>query len=1323
MNDLTPLDTSWLLICAFLVTTMQIGFCALESGMVRQKNSINVAFKNLMDFVVAGLVFWLVGYGLMFGAGSANGLFGTDLFLRSHADGNTAFFVYQMVFCSAAATIVGGALAERTKLTTYLLISALMAALFYPLMGHWAWGGTLENGTPGWLAARGFIDFAGGSVVHGTGGWLALAAVIIIGPRIGRFDSTKPLLGSNYTVATIGVLMLWFGWFGFNGGSNYRFDANVANIIVNTSLSAAAGAMTLLSFAWIRKRKPDVVASLNGTLAGLVGVTAGCHLYETTDAIAVGIICAAACGLAMHLLERLRIDDVIGAWPAHAVAGGVGTLLVALLGDSAAFPLEHGRVEQLMVQATGVVTVALWGFGGGFVVLWILNRVIPLRVSAEDEMAGLNVSEHGASTDLLELLGEMNSQGQEGDFTTPVAVEPHTEVGQIASEYNRVLERVRIEIETREEAYRQLEEASEFRFIFENTHEGIVQFARDGQVLKANPAAAALLGFASDIDLVQRAGRWLARLDNIDRTNHVKTLKILEARGVARDIELTFTRQVDGRTAYVQLDLRRVIGRDGAPTTVIGSIIDISERKANDRLRVERDAATAASHAKSEFLANMSHEIRTPLNGVTGMLELLGRTELDARQQRFVNIAGTSANALLSVINDILDVSKIEAGKLELERTAFTLPDLLADVVDMFAPQAATKGIELASLVPGSIPARVIGDPERLRQVLVNLLGNAIKFTEKGAVTLRCSTTRLGRDEAAFRIDVEDSGPGISPSELDRLFQPFTQADSSTTRKHGGTGLGLTITRQLVGLMGGDITVESEPGKGTTFHVDIPLPLAEPVDPAPHGRGRTKAEAAGREGLKVLAVDDHAVNLELLKGLLEPEGYEVGCVGGAESALSELTRAHSMGNPYRLALLDFQMPGTDGEELARSIRADSRFDDLLMVMLTSIDQAIPTAERARLRILASITKPLRRSRLFDAIDEALGNSRGTPASPALASSAASARGLSTGQTTGLPTPEVAAPASRATPTANNTPTAIDANEAPVADSATNTTAADVESASDSPHGDKPTGESPDAVNESADTDSSDMADGASGIADAIDDDATRDHSPDTMADGDSGRSDSPGSDGQDGDGQSGDRQVGDSSSTDGSGADSSHADSSGSDTHGFDGADGDNASLDDTGDVDTVSDSVSGGTGSGNDVAEAAPDEDRSLNILVVEDNPVNQMVTEELLLAAGHVVMVADNGAEALDHIESAGDIEMVLMDCQMPVMDGFEATRRLRAIEAKTGGPRLPVIAVTANAIKGDRERCIEAGMDDYVSKPIDVKLLEAAIRKHARNADSNG
>ncbi len=1131
---------------------MQIGFCMLEAGLVRQKNSINVAYKNLMDFVVAGLVFWVVGFGIMYGTGHSSGLFGTDMFLKSHAEGATAFFLFQLVFCSAAATIVGGALAERTRLAGYLVISALVAAVFYPLMGHWAWGGVLGNGTPGWLAELGFIDFAGSSVVHGVGGWLALAAVMIVGPRIGRFDKdAPPIRGSNYTVATVGVLVLWFGWFGFNGGSALEYNATVPSILVNTSLAAAAGGFALLSWAWVKEKKTDIAASLNGTIAGLVGVTAGAHVYEATDAVIVGVASAAACGLATKLLERLKIDDVISAWPAHAVAGGVGTLLVALLGDMAAFPEATSRPEQLLIQATGVLAVAGWAFGVGYVVLFGLNKILPLRVSAEAEIIGLNVAEHGASTDIADLMGEMHSHRDKGDFNAPVVVEPHTEVGQIATEYNRVLERVRLEIETREEAYRQLEEASEFRFIFENAHEGILQFARNGSVTKANPAAIALLGFQSEEGLINGIGKWMSKLEGVDKELELKRMiSLLNDKGVAREIELSFTRNIDGRSGYVQIDLRKVMGTGDAPTTVLASIIDISDRKANDRLRIERDAATAASQAKSEFLANMSHEIRTPLNGVTGMLELLSRTELDARQSRFIHVAGTSADSLLSVINDILDVSKIEAGKLELETTAFALPELLADVLDMFAPQAASKGIELASLFPTNIPERVIGDPERLRQVFVNLVGNALKFTEEGTVTLRCKTTYRGSTDAQLHFEVQDSGPGIVPAERDRLFEAFSQADTSTTRKHGGTGLGLTITRQLVELMGGRINVESELGQGTTFSIDLDLPVVEatraPSDAKPLG-----VDTGSQTALRVLAVDDHPINLELLDGLLEPEGFSVTSVDGAQAAMTQLERAIEEDSPFSLALLDYQMPTVDGKELSRMIRSDKRFDDLQIIMLTSIDQALTTTERTELNIHASITKPLRRSRLFDAINETLGR-------PQLASSPAVATSV-----TDLAAERVAAARS-------STP------ELAVRQAYQQTI---VEPALPTP---------------------------------------------------------------------------------------------------------------------------VSATNG-------------RSLCVLIVEDNAVNQMVIDELLRGFGHTTVLAENGQQALGCVIQ-GNIDLVLMDCQMPVMDGFEATRRLRDMEAEQGTPRLPIIAVTANAIKGDRERCIAAGMDDYVSKPINTAKLTEAILKHA-------
>ena len=1126
MDDLSLLDSSWVLLSAFLVTTMLIGFCMLEAGLVHRKNSVDVAFRNLTSFVVSALVFWLVGFGLMFGAGHDSGLFGTDLFRRGHGDGSGAFFFYHLALCSVAATIVGSALAERTRVSASLLIAALVAAIFYPLVGHWIWGGLLENGTPGWLAERGFVDFAGSTVVHGTGGWLALAAALVVGPRLGRFGGEAvPLRGGNYPLATAGVLVLWFGWFGFNGGGAYGYDARVAVILVNTSLAAAAGGCTLLGFAWLTRRKPDIVATLNGTIAGLVGVTAGCHLYEAQDAVLVGVVAATACALAIGLLRRCKIDDVLAAWPAHAVAGIAGTLMVATLGDPAGFPLGLTRVDQLLVQLTGIGAVAAFVGLGGFVTLWVLDRLFRFRVSEADERSGLDIAEHDAAIDLVEAPDRAEPRRRPGDSPPPATIDARADDDRTAEEHERALERARLEVDARDRPALPAQEATEFRVIFENTHEGILQFARDGRIMRANSAALALLGYASEKDLVSGAGRWLSKLDGIDRARHVRILRTLESSGMAQEPELSFTRPLDGLTAHVQLDLRRVHGREGAPSTVLGSIVDVGERQANERLREERDAAIAASRAKSEFLASMSHEIRTPLNGVIGMLELLGRTELDGRQSRFVDLADTSAAALLSVIDDILDLSKIEAGKLELERTAFDLPELLSEVVEMFAPQAAGKGIELASLVPANLPVRVVGDPERLRQVLVNLVGNAIKFTERGAVTLRCRTSRVGPEETRFRVDVEDSGSGIPPAELERLFQPFAQADSSIRRTHGGTGLGLTISRRLASLMGGEITADSTPGRGTTFRLELPLPLAPaPAVPDPTPRPLTP------ENVRVLAVDDHPLDLELLVALLEPEGFDVDCVDGAEAALAALAGAAAEGRPYRLALLDYPPPGTDGEALTRAIRADRRYDEVDLLVLSSNEQAIGPDARAKLRIAGSVVKPLRRSRLFDAIDRALGG----------------------------------APSGRKPPVAT------------------------------------PIG------------------------------------------------------------------QLG----------------------------------------IEPASPLRSAPT----DAAE------RPLRVLVAEDNPVNRAVAEELLLVAGHSVVVAHNGAEALERLATDDGIELVLMDCRMPIMDGFEATRRLREIEGREGRARVPVIAVTANALKGDRERCLEAGMDDYVAKPIDVERLEEAIRRHA-------
>jgi len=843
----------------------------------------------------------------------------------------------------------------------------LVAALAYPVAGHWAWAGADEGVTHGWLGQMGFIDFAGSMVVHGVGGWFALAAVLVIGARIGRFDKDKPpMRGGNYPVATGGVLVLWFGWFGFNGGSGLIFDTSVGAILLNTVLAASAGGMALVSIAWVRERKPNIGASLNGVLAGLVGVTAGCHLYSATDAILVGIIAAAVCAAVTTTLEKMEIDDVLGAFPVHGAAGFVGVLLVAVFGDSSGFPQGHSAAQQLGIQFVGASVIALWSFGVGFVGLSVLKKFMPLRVSAEEEIIGLNVSEHGASTDLIDLLSDMHSKGEQGDFSSAVEVDPHTEVGKIAHEYNRVLERVRQEIETREEAWRQLKEATHFQFIFDNTHEGIVQLSLEGEVLEANPAAALLLGYDDKDQLTERAGQWLQQsiFSELSIKNNVVTA--LETTGSVVDQEVDFSRYNDGEPGHISASIRLVEGNDDQGACYLLSLIDISDRRNNERLLVEKEAAESANEAKSLFLANMSHEIRTPLNGVTGMIELLSRTELSPLQSRYTNIAATSAQSLLSVINNILDMSKIEAGRLELEYDEFDLYETLGDVADMFAPQAASKKLEIINAIASDMPRRVIGDGERLRQVLVNLLNNAVKFTETGSISLESSVKNSLDGAVHLQFVVADTGCGIPQSAIDTLFDAFTQADVSTTREYGGTGLGLTICRQLVELMRGYIRVESEIGLGTKFIIDMVLPVGDSVSIATPGYLNES-----HTGKRVLAVDDHPANLTVVRDLLVPYGIEVETAEDGPSALRLLQNMQSTGNTYDLILLDFQMPGMDGYELARVIRSNSDYASAQIVMLTSVDQAIPAAERRELNIESSITKPLRASRFFETINSVL----------------------------------------------------------------------------------------------------------------------------------------------------------------------------------------------------------------------------------------------------------------------------------------------------------------------------------------------------------------
>jgi ammonium transporter, Amt family len=456
----TVINTMWVLGCTMAVFLMQAGFCCLETGLVRSKNSINVAIKNLVDICVSACMFWLVGFGIMFGVSSA-GLFGTsDFCFESVSASKSAFLLFQVAFCGTAATIVSGAVAERMRFIGYLLVTVVVSGLIYPVSGHWAWGGLMSGEASGWLERLGYIDCAGSSVVHAVGGSVALAAILIIGPRQGRFAGDAKLFhGHNLPISALGVLILWVGWFGFNGGSTLAMNDQVPQIMINTGLGAAAGGIGTLAIVWLLTRRADIYAVQNGILAGLVSVTACCHVVGPGAAILIGMIGGWVAAAGAQLLERLQLDDVVCAVPVHGVAGIWGVLAVAFFGAPSEFALEMSRWDQLLVQLTGVGAIVGWSFTAGFGCLWLINQFVPLRVSAEDERVGLNVSEHAASYELLDLLTEMEMQRQSGNFTQPTTIVSETEVGQIAAQYNRVLDAVNQERASLLEANRHITEA------------------------------------------------------------------------------------------------------------------------------------------------------------------------------------------------------------------------------------------------------------------------------------------------------------------------------------------------------------------------------------------------------------------------------------------------------------------------------------------------------------------------------------------------------------------------------------------------------------------------------------------------------------------------------------------------------------------------------------------------------------------------------------------------------------------------------------------------------------------------------------------------
>ena len=587
---------------------------------------------------------------------------------------------------------------------------------------------------------------------------------------------------------------------------------------------------------------------------------------------------------------------------------------------------------------------------------WHLGRAEPMR----DE-AGAIVQWVGTSTDI-------DDQKRAEAALWRAHHELEKRVRERTAELERANSSLVEEIAERQRAERALRESEEkFRQIAENLGEVVwMSNPATSQLLYINPSYEKIWGCTCQ-SLYEQPLSFLQAIHPEDRPRILAALPDVEFKG-RFDEELRIARP-DGSVSWVWARAFPIRDAAGHLYRIVGIAQDITERmRAEEMVEDARRAAEAATRAKSEFLANMSHEIRTPMNGILGMTELALDTELSPRQREYLDLVKGSAEALLTIINDILDFSKIEAGKLDLDPVPFALRATIEDTVRALAVRAHAKGLELACRIAPGVPDDLVGDPDRLRQVLVNLIGNALKFTELGEVVASLETDAPGEGDAgevALHVAVADTGVGIPTEKQRAIFEPFEQADGSTTRRYGGTGLGLAISARLVGLMGGRIWLESEPGRGSTFHFTARLGRSLDRSARPGGGG-----PPWLEGLPVLVVDDNATNRRILEEILSNWRARPATVDGGLAALEALRAAAGRGTPFAAALIDGMMPGWDGFDLAERVRAEPEIAGTVLLMLTSVGRDDPERSR-RLGIAACLSKPVRQSELFDALMRAL----------------------------------------------------------------------------------------------------------------------------------------------------------------------------------------------------------------------------------------------------------------------------------------------------------------------------------------------------------------